>query len=82
MDFRLFLLGGVEGFLKEMARHNVEPDIKTISLLLECIPDTCTAENVWNQLSLTWWKYSSYVTNMTVVTNFFCVVIESFEAYR
>ncbi|KAK3929850.1 Pentatricopeptide repeat-containing protein 1, mitochondrial [Frankliniella fusca] len=41
---RLFLLGGAGGFLREMSSHEAKPDIKTFSLLLECIPQTLVAE--------------------------------------
>lgn len=44
--FRLFLLGGVEGFLKEMSSYNVKPDIRTANLLLDCIQESCVAEKV------------------------------------
>lgn len=47
---RLFLLGGVEGFMKEMAKYDVKLDVKTISLLLECIPDTCPAEEAFMEM--------------------------------
>ncbi|XP_034250713.1 pentatricopeptide repeat-containing protein 1, mitochondrial [Thrips palmi] len=41
---RLFLLGGVEGFLSEMASHNLKPDIRTANILLDCSPESCVAE--------------------------------------
>ncbi|KAE8741922.1 hypothetical protein FOCC_FOCC012574 [Frankliniella occidentalis] len=41
---RLFLLGGVERFMREMDLHEAKPDIKTFNLMLECIPQTVVAE--------------------------------------
>lgn len=48
---RLLLLGGVEGILKEMAKFQVKPDIKTMSILLQCCPETCTAEEALIKLA-------------------------------
>lgn len=42
---RLLLVGGLTGFLKELAENECKPDIKTFSLLLDCIPSTLAAEN-------------------------------------
>lgn len=41
---RFLLLGGFGGFIEEMDRHKVEPDIKTCTLLLEVLPSTIEAE--------------------------------------
>lgn len=41
---RLLLLGGQAGFLEEMKKANVTPDIKTFTSLLEVIPPTLAAE--------------------------------------
>lgn len=41
---RLLLVGGMRGFLREMDIHEVTPDLKTFSELLEVIPPTLTAE--------------------------------------
>ncbi|KAG8183529.1 hypothetical protein JTE90_003877 [Oedothorax gibbosus] len=41
---RLTLLGNAKGFLLDMKRNKVCPDIKTFTLLLECIPPTIEAE--------------------------------------
>ncbi|XP_029174644.1 pentatricopeptide repeat-containing protein 1, mitochondrial [Nylanderia fulva] len=43
---RLILFGGLEGFLNKMDRSKVNPDIKTITLLLYVIPNTTQAENL------------------------------------
>ncbi|KMQ97249.1 pentatricopeptide repeat-containing protein 1 [Lasius niger] len=43
---RLILFGGMEGFLNRMAYCKVKPDIKTITLLLNIIPNTVQAENL------------------------------------
>lgn len=43
---RLLLLGGYSGFLSNMSEMNVEPTIKTFTLLLDCIPSTLSAEKV------------------------------------
>lgn len=44
--FRLILIGGCSGFLKNMKTNKVKPDIKTFTQLLEVIPPTITAERV------------------------------------
>lgn len=41
---RFLLLGGLSGFLKEMDRQKVKPDIKTFTQFLEVIPCTHSAE--------------------------------------
>ncbi|EGI62120.1 Pentatricopeptide repeat-containing protein 1 [Acromyrmex echinatior] len=43
---RLILFGGVEGFLSRMSNDGVTPNIKTITLLLDLIPNTVPAENI------------------------------------
>ncbi|XP_018376608.1 PREDICTED: pentatricopeptide repeat-containing protein 1, mitochondrial [Trachymyrmex cornetzi] len=43
---RLILFGGVEGFLNRMSNDGVTPNIKTITLLLDLIPNTVPAENI------------------------------------
>lgn len=42
---RLFLVGGYKGFLETMDQYKCIPDIKTLTQLLDCIPNTSTAEN-------------------------------------
>lgn len=42
---RLLLVGGLKGFLGNMAENNCAPDIKTFTLLLDSIPNTVAAEN-------------------------------------
>lgn len=44
--FRLLLLGGCSGFLKNMKINNIKPDIKIFTQLLEVIPSTLAAEKV------------------------------------
>lgn len=44
--FRLMLLGGCSGFLKNMKSNHIKPDIKTFTKLLEVIPPTLIAEKV------------------------------------
>jgi len=44
--FRLLLLGGCSGFLKNMKNNNIKPDIKVFTQLLEVIPSTLIAEKV------------------------------------
>jgi len=44
--FRLILLGGCSGFLKNMKINKIKPDIKTFTQLLEVIPPTLSAEKV------------------------------------
>lgn len=46
MLFRLILLGGCSGFLKNMKINKTKPDIKIFTQLLEAIPPTITAERV------------------------------------
>ncbi|KAI9565645.1 hypothetical protein GHT06_009437 [Daphnia sinensis] len=46
MENRLALLGGIEGFLEEMNKDHVRPDIKTFSLLLETIASNPNEEKV------------------------------------
>ncbi|KAK7862344.1 hypothetical protein R5R35_011572 [Gryllus longicercus] len=41
---RLLLLGGTSGFLNNMAIYRVSPNIKTYTLLLDCIPPTIASE--------------------------------------
>ncbi|XP_011866792.1 PREDICTED: pentatricopeptide repeat-containing protein 1, mitochondrial [Vollenhovia emeryi] len=43
---RLILFGGLEGFLNRMSNDNVKPDAKTITLLLDLIPNSVPAENL------------------------------------
>ncbi|KYQ54424.1 Pentatricopeptide repeat-containing protein 1 [Trachymyrmex zeteki] len=43
---RLILFGGLEGFLNRMSNDGVKPNIKTITLLLDLIPNTVSAENL------------------------------------
>lgn len=43
---RLILFGGLEGFLNRMAYCRVKPDIKTITLLLDLIPNSKEAEDL------------------------------------
>ncbi|KYN02536.1 Pentatricopeptide repeat-containing protein 1, partial [Cyphomyrmex costatus] len=43
---RLILFGGLERFLNRMSNDGVKPDIKTITLLLNLIPNTVPAENL------------------------------------
>lgn len=42
---RLFLIGGVEGFLELMRKDKVAPDIKTFTMLLRIIPNSTVCEN-------------------------------------
>lgn len=42
---RFLLLGGFSGFLELMEIFEVDPDLKTFTLLLEVIPSTRVAEN-------------------------------------
>lgn len=47
---RLILLGGCKGFLETMTQYKCTPDIKTFTLLLDCIPNSLAAEKevlVW-----------------------------------
>lgn len=46
MSNRLLLFGGIEGFLNRMAVSNVKPDAKTVTLLLDLIPNTKSAEDL------------------------------------
>lgn len=41
---RMHLLGDVEGVLSHMARDGTKPDIKTFTMMLDCIPRTAEAE--------------------------------------
>lgn len=43
---RLILFGGLEGFLNRMAYYRIKPDIKTITLLLNLIPNSKKAEDL------------------------------------
>ncbi|XP_011634487.1 pentatricopeptide repeat-containing protein 1, mitochondrial [Pogonomyrmex barbatus] len=43
---RLILFGGLEGFLNRMSNDGVKPNAKTITLLLDLIPNTVPAENL------------------------------------
>lgn len=43
---RLILFGGVDGFLNQMAIDDVKPNEKTITLLLDLIPNSIAAENL------------------------------------
>ncbi|KAL0119655.1 hypothetical protein PUN28_007828 [Cardiocondyla obscurior] len=45
VDNRLILFGGLEGFLNRMFDDDVKPNEKTITLLLDLIPNTVVAEN-------------------------------------
>ena len=49
---RLALLGGIEGFLAEMSKDYVKPDIKTFSLLLETIASNPSEEKVRFRLDI------------------------------
>ena len=49
------LLGGFNGFLMEMSKHDAKPDIKTINLLLECCPQTYAAEEVISEILFICW---------------------------
>lgn len=42
---RLLLVGGLTGFLNDLSKNECTPDIKTFTLLLDCIPSTLAAEN-------------------------------------
>lgn len=42
---RLLIIGGMDGIISNMTIYKIKPDIKTISILLECIPSTLEAEN-------------------------------------
>jgi len=44
--FRLILLGGCLGFLKNMKINGIKPEIKIFTQLLEVIPPTLSAEKV------------------------------------
>ncbi|KOX78184.1 Pentatricopeptide repeat-containing protein 1 [Melipona quadrifasciata] len=44
---RLLLFGGVDKLLKRMKDDDVQPDVKTITLLLDLIPSTIEAEEVF-----------------------------------
>lgn len=46
MSNRLLLFGGIDGLLNRMAADDVKPDAKTITLLLDLIPNTVSAENL------------------------------------
>lgn len=46
MNNRLILFGGIEGLLNRMDADNARPDAKTITLLLDLIPNTVTAEDL------------------------------------
>jgi len=43
---RLILFGGLEGLLERMTNDQVKPDAKTITLLLDLIPNTVTIEDL------------------------------------
>ncbi|XP_023211980.1 pentatricopeptide repeat-containing protein 1, mitochondrial-like [Centruroides sculpturatus] len=43
-EYRLLVIGGAEGVLSSMVSLGVKPDIKTVSILLDCIPSTSEAE--------------------------------------
>lgn len=43
---RLILFGGLDGFLDQMAVDDIKPNEKTISLLLDLIPNSISAENL------------------------------------
>lgn len=43
---RLILFGGLEGFLNRMFDDGIKPDVKTITLLLDLIPNTIPAEDL------------------------------------
>lgn len=45
-DDRLLLLGGASGFLREMEKARVTPDIKTFTQLIDVIPPTHAAEKM------------------------------------
>lgn len=42
---RLLLVGGFTGFLENLSHNECQPDIKTFTLFLDCIPNTLAAEN-------------------------------------
>ena len=58
--FRLALLGGIEGFLAEMSKDYVKPDIKTFSLLLETIASNPSEEKV---------RFRLYINEIAVITS-------------
>jgi hypothetical protein len=56
---RLALLGGIEGFLAEMIKDHVKPDIKTFALLLETIASDPSEEKV---------KFNCYINEINILT--------------
>lgn len=42
---KLILFGGVEGFLEKMKNDRIEPTVKTVTYLMELVPDSTAAEN-------------------------------------
>lgn len=42
---RLLIVGGLTGFLNDLTQNECSPDVKTFTLLLDCIPSTLAAEN-------------------------------------
>ncbi|XP_058792603.1 pentatricopeptide repeat-containing protein 1, mitochondrial [Phymastichus coffea] len=42
---KLILFGGVEGFLEKMKNDRVEPNIKSVTYLIDLVPPSITAEN-------------------------------------
>ncbi|XP_025993392.1 pentatricopeptide repeat-containing protein 1, mitochondrial [Solenopsis invicta] len=48
---RLILFGGLEGFLNRMFNDGVKPNAKTITLLLDLIPNTTSAENLLTKIA-------------------------------
>jgi hypothetical protein len=55
----LALLGGIEGFLAEMIKDHVKPDIKTFALLLETIASDPSEEKV---------KFNCYINEINILT--------------
>jgi hypothetical protein len=52
------LVGGCEGFLREMSNDNVTPDIKTITQLLHVIPSNLDSEKVKKKILFPPWNGS------------------------
>jgi hypothetical protein len=52
MCYRLILVGGCSGLLEQMNKHGVKPNIKTFTQLLDTIPSTRAAEQVYRCLCI------------------------------
>lgn len=65
---RLLLFGGIDKFLKHMKNDDVEPNIKTITLILDLLPSTIKAE----QYFLKYIKSNNIKTDIT----FFNILIK------